>query len=96
MVGIASQSEPRMGESLRSIVGGHEKTLKAIQTMKNEITETLRELVEGVNHAIEIGDWKVDGRCDPDMVLTRAESILLNCGYRKDELTGTEFYYEEA
>ena len=64
--------------------------------MKNEITETLRELVEGVNQAIENGDWKVDGRCDPDMVLTRAESILLKCGYRKDGLTGTEFYYEEA
>jgi len=66
------------------------------QIMKNEITETLRELVEGVNQAIENGDWKVDGRCDPDMVLTRAETILLNCGYRKDELTGTKFYYEEV
>ena len=59
--------------------------------MKNEITETLKELVETVEQAIRTGDWDVDGRNDPDMILHRAESILKKCGYRRDGLTGEEF-----
>jgi len=61
--------------------------------MRNEITETLKELVESVEHAIRTGDWDVDGRNDPEMVLSRAESILKDCGYRRDGLTGEEFIY---
>lgn len=61
---------------------------------KNRITESLRELFEAINIAIKIGDWKVDGRCDPDSALFRAESILIECGYRQDELTNEEIFYE--
>lgn len=60
----------------------------------NETLETLKNLLETVEHAIRIGDWNVVGRCDPDMVIERAESILLSNGYRRDSLTGEEFIFE--
>ena len=62
--------------------------------MKTQETEALRSLVETIEFAIRIGDWKVDGRCDPDMELHRAKKILLDNGYRRDSLTGEEFIYE--
>lgn len=33
-------------------------------------------LVEAINSAITMGDWIVDGRCDPDMVLAIAKRFL--------------------
>jgi hypothetical protein len=60
----------------------------------NETLETLRNLLETVEHAIRIGDWNVDGRCDPDMMIERAKSTLLANGYRRDSLTGEEFIHE--
>ena len=62
--------------------------------MRTKETESLKSLVEIIEHAIRIGDWKVDGRCDPDMELYRAEQILLDNGYRRDSITGEEFIYE--
>lgn len=62
--------------------------------MKTETTEALRSLLETVEMAIKMGDWKVDGRCDPDMELYRAEVALIDNGYRRDGLTGEEFIYE--
>lgn len=56
--------------------------------------EILKNLLETVECAIRIGDWKVDGRCDPDMIIERAESVLLANGYRRDSLTGEEFIFE--
>ena len=44
---------------------------------------TLELLVDGVEKAIEFGDWKVDGRCDPDMVLSCARNLLSDNGYEK-------------
>ncbi|NDB58103.1 hypothetical protein EB001_06635 [bacterium] len=38
--------------------------------------EALKELVEVVEQAIENGDWKVDGACDPDMALFSAKQVL--------------------
>jgi len=61
--------------------------------MKNTL-ETLKDLLETVEHAIRIGDWDVDGRCDPDMIIERAESILVANGYRRDSLTGEEFIFD--
>jgi hypothetical protein len=59
--------------------------------MKNEIADILAQLVETVEQAIRSGDWDVDGRNDPDMILYRSESILKEYGYRRDSLSGEEF-----
>lgn len=60
----------------------------------NDALETLKTMLETVEQAIRNGDWIVDGRCDPDAVIARAESILLRNGYRRDSLAGEEFIYE--
>jgi hypothetical protein len=44
---------------------------------------TLNLLVGAVEQAIELGDWKVDGRCDPDMTLSCARDLLFDNGYEK-------------
>ena len=38
--------------------------------------EALKELLEAVEAAIQAGDWKVDGACDPDLVIRRAKEAL--------------------
>lgn len=35
-----------------------------------------RGLVETIDAAIRLGDWEVDGRCDPDMDLERARALM--------------------
>lgn len=40
-------------------------------------------LVETIEQAIEIGDWKVDGRCDPDMILAFAKEHLKKSGFKR-------------
>jgi hypothetical protein len=41
-----------------------------------ELLEALRELHTIVNLAIADGDWIVDGACDPDACMTRAEDLI--------------------
>jgi hypothetical protein len=41
-------------------------------------------LVNAIEQAIEIGDWKVDGRCDPDLALCCAKDLLSDNGYKKE------------
>ena len=38
--------------------------------------EALKELLEAVEEAIQTGDWKVDGACDPDLVIRRSKEAL--------------------
>jgi len=38
--------------------------------------EALKELLEAVEAAIQAGDWKVDGACDPDKAISRARKAL--------------------
>jgi len=38
--------------------------------------EALKELLETVEEAIQAGDWKVDGACDPDLVIRRSKEAL--------------------
>ena len=38
--------------------------------------EALKELLEAVEEAIQAGDWKVDGACDPDLAIRRAKQAL--------------------
>lgn len=62
--------------------------------MRTQETELIKALLECVEQAIRTGDWNVDGRNDPDMILERAEGILIEAGYRRDGWTGEEFIYE--
>jgi hypothetical protein len=41
-----------------------------------ELLEALRELHTIVNRAIHDGDWVVDGACDPDACMMRAEDLI--------------------
>ena len=41
--------------------------------------EALKELLEAVEAAIQAGDWKVDGACDPDLAIRRAKEALAHC-----------------
>jgi hypothetical protein len=61
---------------------------------RNDQTEWIRSLLHAMNAAIEIGDWKVDGRCDPTMLMEGAKEHLLKFGYTHDELTETQCVYE--
>ena len=38
--------------------------------------EALKDLLEVVEAAIQSGDWKVDGACDPDLAIRRAREAL--------------------
>jgi len=41
-----------------------------------QLAKLLRELSEVCRAAIKAGDWKVDGACDPDSLLSRADAAL--------------------
>jgi hypothetical protein len=41
-----------------------------------EADTIILELVNGIKVAIKSGDWKVDGACDPDLALARANEYL--------------------
>ena len=59
-----------------------------------EASEIIRSLLETMQAAIAAGDWRVDGACDPDMAIERAETFMRDHGYRLDGLTGAEWIYE--
>lgn len=48
------------------------------------VEETLIMLYEVSRGAIKRGDWNVDGACDPDMAMNRAEQVLINRGWSLD------------
>ena len=62
--------------------------------MQEEAAEIVRDLLETMQAAIAAGDWKVDGVCDPDMAIKRAETFMYDQGYSLDGLTGTQWRYE--
>ena len=39
--------------------------------------EIIHDLVSCIEQAIQSGDWKVDGACDPTLVLLRAKKFLV-------------------
>ena len=43
--------------------------------------EVIKDLVEVMESAINSGDWKVDGACDPTMVLIRAKKHIEESKY---------------
>ena len=48
--------------------------------------EELKDLLEAVETAIASGDWKVDGACDPDLVIQRAKKALRETELIKEKL----------
>lgn len=38
--------------------------------------QAVEDLADAIKSAINSGDWKVDGACDPDAAIKRAESLL--------------------
>jgi folylpolyglutamate synthase/dihydropteroate synthase len=55
-----------------------EKAVQALdwKTRAERLEEALRELSEVCRAAIKAGDWKVDGACDPDSLLSRADAAI--------------------
>ena len=56
-----------------------------------EQIENIKELIEIMETAINSGDWRVDGACDPEMAMRRAQQLLRDSGYERDGLTGEEW-----
>lgn len=53
----------------------------------NICADVLQDLLEAVEAAIQAGDWKVDGACDPDLAIRRAkETLALPTGRPGNEL----------
>lgn len=48
----------------------------------------LADLLNVVEQAIKSGDWKVDGACDPDWSMQRAEECLKENEYRRNSISG--------
>lgn len=55
------------------------------------VESALAELLEIACAAIEMGDWTVDGRCDPDTALNRAADVLRNSGWTQNSIDGSWF-----
>lgn len=49
-------------------------------------------LLKVMQSAIDAGDWKVYGACDPTRAMEHATSLLHSRGWRKDILSGS--YWE--
>lgn len=47
-----------------------------LRRKSDELREVAKDLLESVNSAIKTGDWKVDGVCDPELVIQRARKAL--------------------
>lgn len=50
--------------------------------------EIIAGLVNCMKQAIQSGDWKVDGACDPDTDLMRAEHYLRKRGWTENSIDG--------
>ena len=50
--------------------------LRRLHEVNTELLEALRELYAIINLAIADGDWIVDGACDPDACMRRAEDLI--------------------
>jgi hypothetical protein len=54
--------------------------------------ELMQDALEAMEAAIQSGDWKVDGACDPDAVLNRLRNRLAQSCRRWAGLTDKEIY----
>lgn len=44
--------------------------------VNTELLDALKGLLEGVTEAINAGDWRVDGACDPEIDIERAKTAI--------------------
>ena len=56
--------------------------------------KALEDLIEAVEAAINAGDWKVDGACDPTLVLIRAKEALAQPDQDQDEVDIRSLLYQ--
>ena len=57
----------------------HKKTLNDHERLIDaapDLLEAVKGLLEAVTDAINAGDWKVDGACDPDIDIQRANAAI--------------------
>src|SRR5690625_2637624 len=57
-------------------LNSHCGQVRMTRSTNMEHVEVLRDLSECCRAAIKAGDWKVDGACDPDAVLRRADAAI--------------------
>jgi len=48
---------------------------------REDLQDVIYDLMEIIQDAIELGHWRVDGSCDPSMVLDRAGDALRAEGF---------------
>lgn len=51
-----------------------------------ETLNTIAELLNVMEAAIKSGDWNVDGACDPDSIMYRAEVVLRKFGFTRNSI----------
>lgn len=54
-----------------------------------DIEHATAELLELIRHAIDAGDWKVDGACDPDSAIEYASAVLRSRGWTENSVDGS-------
>ena len=50
--------------------------------------QCIANLLETMQQAIDSGDWKVDGACDPDVFMRQAEYVLRSSGWTQNAIDG--------
>ena len=54
----------------------------------SDTDQLIADLVNCMKQAVESGDWIVDGACDPDSVIQRAEYHLRSAFYTENSVDG--------
>ena len=56
-----------------------------MNTQEHALT-ALAMLLEVTDAAIRLGDWNVDGACDPDAAIEYAKHVLVSAGYTQNSI----------
>lgn len=68
---IGDLAKSRMSRAARD-----RECIRRLTAQRAELLEALRSLRATCRQAINSGDWKVDGACDPDMDFMRADAVI--------------------
>ena len=56
--------------------------------LKMDKNQCIANLIEIMEKAIESGDWRVDGACDPDWAIEQAKYVLRQGGWTQNSIDG--------